>query len=545
MAKEILFDQEARDLLKKGVDQLANAVKVTLGPKGRNVILGKSYGAPHITKDGVSVAKEIELEGAFENMGAQLVREVASKTNDDAGDGTTTATVLAQSIINVGLKNVTAGANPMELKRGIDKAVATVVKNIAAQSEAVGDDLKKIEHVAKISANGDEEIGRLIAEAMGKVKKEGVITVEEAKGTDTEVKVVEGMQFDRGYISPYFVTNTEKMECQMENPYILLYDKKISVIKDILPLLEKSLQTGRPLLIIAEDIDSEALATLVVNRLRGGLKICAVKAPGFGDRRKAMLQDIAILTGATVISEETGFSLEAATIEMLGQAEKVTVDKDNTTIVNGMGEKGELEARVAQIRAQIENTKSDYDREKLQERLAKLAGGVAVLYVGAASEVEMKEKKDRVEDALSATIEEGTVPGGGTAYIRAIDALESLKGETDDETTGIEIVKRAIEEPLRQIVANAGKEGAVVVQKVRDGKADFGYNARLDKYENLVASGVIDPAKVSRVALENAASIAGMFLTTECVVAEKKDDKADMNAAAAAAAMGGGMGGMM
>ena len=548
MAKEILFDQEARDLLKKGVDQLANAVKVTLGPKGRNVILGKSYGAPHITKDGVSVAKEIELEGAFENMGAQLVREVASKTNDDAGDGTTTATVLAQSIINVGLKNVTAGANPMELKRGIDKAVATVVKNIAAQSEAVGDDLKKIEHVAKISANGDEEIGRLIAEAMGKVKKEGVITVEEAKGTDTEVKVVEGMQFDRGYISTYFVTNTEKMECQMENPYILLYDKKISVIKDILPLLEKSLQTGRPLLIIAEDIDSEALATLVVNRLRGGLKICAVKAPGFGDRRKAMLQDIAILTGATVISEETGFSLEAATIEMLGQAEKVTVDKDNTTIVNGMGDKGELEARVAQIRAQIENTKSDYDREKLQERLAKLAGGVAVLYVGAASEVEMKEKKDRVEDALSATraaIEEGTVPGGGTAYIRAIDALESLKGETDDETTGIEIVKRAIEEPLRQIVANAGKEGAVVVQKVRDGKADFGYNARLDKYENLVASGVIDPAKVARVALENAASIAGMFLTTECVVAEKKDDKADMNAAAAAAAMGGGMGGMM
>lgn len=548
MAKEILFDQEARDLLKKGVDQLANAVKVTLGPKGRNVILGKSYGAPHITKDGVSVAKEIELEGAFENMGAQLVREVASKTNDDAGDGTTTATVLAQSIINVGLKNVTAGANPMELKRGIDKAVATVVKNIAAQSEAVGDDLKKIEHVAKISANGDEEIGRLIAEAMGKVKKEGVITVEEAKGTDTEVKVVEGMQFDRGYISPYFVTNTEKMECQMENPYILLYDKKISVIKDILPLLEKSLQTGRPLLIIAEDIDSEALATLVVNRLRGGLKICAVKAPGFGDRRKAMLQDIAILTGATVISEETGFSLEAATIEMLGQAEKVTVDKDNTTIVNGMGDKGELEARVAQIRAQIENTKSDYDREKLQERLAKLAGGVAVLYVGAASEVEMKEKKDRVEDALSATraaIEEGTVPGGGTAYIRAIDALESLKGETDDETTGIEIVKRAIEEPLRQIVANAGKEGAVVVQKVHDGKADFGYNARLDKYENLVASGVIDPAKVARVALENAASIAGMFLTTECVVAEKKDDKADMNAAAAAAAMGGGMGGMM
>ncbi|MCI6154265.1 MAG: chaperonin GroEL [Bacteroidales bacterium] len=547
MAKEILFDQEARDLLKKGVDQLANAVKVTLGPKGRNVILGKSYGAPHITKDGVSVAKEIDLECPFENMGAQLVREVASKTNDDAGDGTTTATVLAQSIINVGLKNVTAGANPMELKRGIDKAVVTVVKHIAEQSQAVGDDLRKIEHVAKISANGDEEIGRLIAEAMGKVKKEGVITVEEAKGTDTEVKVVEGMQFDRGYISPYFVTNTEKMECQMENPYILLYDKKISVIKDILPLLEKSLQTGRPLLIIAEDLDSEALATLVVNRLRGGLKICAVKAPGFGDRRKAMLQDIAILTGATVISEETGLTLEAATIEMLGQAEKVTVDKDNTTIVNGMGDKNELDARVAQIRAQIENTKSDYDREKLQERLAKLAGGVAVLYVGAASEVEMKEKKDRVEDALSATraaIEEGTVPGGGTAYIRAIEALETLKGETEDETTGIEIVKRAIEEPLRQIVANAGKEGAVVVQKVRDGKGDFGYNARLDKYENLAAAGVIDPAKVARVALENAASIAGMFLTTECVVAEKKDDKADMNAAAAAA-MGGGMGGMM
>ena len=548
MAKDIKYNVDARDLMKKGVDQLANAVKVTLGPKGRNVVIEKKFGAPQITKDGVTVAKEIELEDKFENTGAQLVKSVASKTGDDAGDGTTTATILTQAIVTEGLKNVTAGANPMDLKRGIDKAVATVVKNIAAQSEAVGDDLKKIEHVAKISANGDEEIGRLIAEAMGKVKKEGVITVEEAKGTDTEVKVVEGMQFDRGYISPYFVTNTEKMECQMENPYILLYDKKISVIKDILPLLEKSLQTGRPLLIIAEDIDSEALATLVVNRLRGGLKICAVKAPGFGDRRKAMLQDIAILTGATVISEETGFSLEAATIEMLGQAEKVTVDKDNTTIVNGMGDKGELEARVAQIRAQIENTKSDYDREKLQERLAKLAGGVAVLYVGAASEVEMKEKKDRVEDALSATraaIEEGTVPGGGTAYIRAIDALESLKGETDDETTGIEIVKRAIEEPLRQIVANAGKEGAVVVQKVRDGKADFGYNARLDKYENLVASGVIDPAKVARVALENAASIAGMFLTTECVVAEKKDDKADMNAAAAAAAMGGGMGGMM
>ncbi len=547
MAKEIKFNVEAREFLKKGVDELANAVKVTLGPKGRNVIIGKSYGAPHITKDGVSVAKEVELECPMSNMGAQLVREVASKTNDDAGDGTTTATVLAQSIIGVGLKNVTAGANPMDLKRGIDKAVAAVVADLAQQSQAVGDDLKKIEHVAKISANGDEEIGRLIAEAMDKVKKEGVITVEEAKGTETSVKVVEGMQFDRGYISPYFVTNTEKMEAQMDNPFILLYDKKISVIKDILPLLEKSLQTGRPLLIIAEDLDSEALATLVVNRLRGGLKVCAVKAPGFGDRRKAMLQDIAILTGATVISEETGLSLENATIEMLGQAEKVTVDKDNTTIVNGMGDKTQLEERVAQIRKQIENTTSDYDREKLQERLAKLAGGVAVLYVGAASEVEMKEKKDRVEDALSATraaIEEGTVPGGGTAYIRAIEVLETLKGENDDETTGIEIVKRAIEEPLRQIVANAGKEGAVVVQKVREGKGDFGYNARIDKYENLYESGVIDPTKVSRVALENAASIAGMFLTTECVIADKKEDKPDMSAAAAAA-MGGGMGGMM
>lgn len=547
MAKEIKFDVEARELLKKGVDELANAVKVTLGPKGRNVIIGKSYGAPHITKDGVSVAKEIELDCPICNMGAQLVREVASKTNDDAGDGTTTATVLAQSIISVGLKNVAAGANPMDLKRGIDKAVTTVVEDLAKQSQAVGDDLKKIEHVAKISANGDEEIGRLIAEAMDKVKKEGVITVEEAKGTETSVKVVEGMQFDRGYISPYFVTNTEKMETQMDNPYILLYDKKISVIKDILPLLEKSLQTGRPLLIIAEDLDSEALATLVVNRLRGGLKVCAVKAPGFGDRRKAMLQDIAILTGATVISEETGLSLENATIEMLGQAEKVTVDKDNTTIVNGMGDKALLEERVAQIRKQIENTTSDYDREKLQERLAKLAGGVAVLYVGAASEVEMKEKKDRVEDALSATraaIEEGTVPGGGTAYIRAIEVLESLKGENEDESTGIDIVKRAIEEPLRQIVSNAGKEGAVVVQKVREGKGDFGYNARIDKYENLYESGVIDPTKVSRVALENAASIAGMFLTTECVIAEKKEDKPDMSAAAAAA-MGGGMGGMM
>ena len=549
MAKEIKFDIEARDLLKHGVDQLANAVKVTLGPKGRNVILSKTYGAPQITKDGVTVAKNIELECPFENMGAQLVKEVASKTNEDAGDGTTTATVLAQSIINVGLKNVTAGANPMELKRGIDKAVSVIVKDIASQSQAVGNDLKRIEHVAKISANGDEEIGSLIAEAMGKVNKEGVITVEEAKGTTTEVQVVEGMQFDRGYISPYFVTDTEKMQCEMDNPYILLYDKKISVIKDFLPLLEKSLQTGRPLLIIAEDIDSEALATLVVNRLRGGLKVCAVKAPGFGDRRKEMLRDIAVLTGATVISEETGLTLEMATIDMLGRAEKVTVDKDNTTIVNGLGNKEDIASRVAQIKGQIDNTTSDYDREKLQERLAKLAGGVAVLYVGAASEVEMKEKKDRVDDALSATraaIEEGTVPGGGIAYIRAAKALEGLKGDTDDETTGIEIVKRAIEEPLRQIVANAGKEGAVVVQKVRESDGDYGYNARTDKFEHLSESGVIDPAKVSRVALENAASIAGMFLTTMCVVADKKDDKADAaSAAAAAAAMGGGMGGMM
>lgn len=548
MAKEIKFDVEARDLLKKGVNELADAVKVTLGPKGRNVILQKSYGAPQITKDGVTVAKNIELECPFENMGAQLVKEVASKTNDDAGDGTTTATVLAQSIINVGLKNVTAGANPMDIKRGIDKAVSAVVANLAAQSQAVGNDLKRIEHVAEISANGDKEIGALIAEAMDKVHSEGVITVEEAKGTDTSVDIVEGMQFDRGYVSPYFVTNTEKMECQMENPYILLYNKKISVIKDILPLLEKSLQTGRPLLIIAEDLDSEALATLVVNRLRGGLKVCAVKAPGFGDRRKEMLQDIAILTGATVISEETGLNLEHATIEMLGQTEKVVVDKDNTIIVNGSGCKEAIAERVAQIRAQIANTTSDYDREKLQERLAKLSGGVAVLYVGAASEVEMKEKKDRVEDALSATraaIEEGTVPGGGTAYIRAISALEGLKGENDDEATGIEIIKRAIEEPMRQIVYNAGLEGAVVVQKVKEGEDDYGYNARTDKYEHLCENGVIDPAKVTRVALENAASIAGMFLTTMCVVADKKDDKADLNAAAAAAAMGGGMGGMM
>lgn len=541
MAKEIKFDMESRDLLKKGVDALANAVKVTLGPKGRNVILSKTYGAPHITKDGVSVAKEIELECPFENMGAQLVKEVASKTNDDAGDGTTTATILAQSIIGVGLKNVTAGANPMDLKRGIDKAVKAVVTHIAGMAKEVGDDFQKIEHVAKISANGDENIGSLIAEAMRKVKKEGVITVEEAKGTDTTVEVVEGMQFDRGYISPYFVTNTDKMEVQMENPFILIYDKKISVLKEMLPILEQTVQTGKPLLIIAEDIDSEALATLVVNRLRGSLKICAVKAPGFGDRRKAMLEDIAILTGGTVISEETGLKLENATMDMLGTAEKVTVDKDNTTIVNGAGNKEGIASRITQIKSQIENTTSDYDREKLQERLAKLAGGVAVLYVGAASEVEMKEKKDRVEDALSATraaIEEGTVPGGGTAYIRAIAALEGLKGENEDETTGIEIVKRAIEEPLRQIVANAGKEGAVVVQKVKEGEDDFGYNARTDVFENLYTTGVIDPAKVTRVALENAASIAGMFLTTECVIADKKEDNP------AAPAMPGGMGGM-
>ncbi len=544
MAKEIKFEMDARDLLKKGVDELANAVKVTLGPKGRNVIIEKKFGAPHITKDGVTVAKEIELEDAFQNMGAQLVKEVASKTNDDAGDGTTTATVLAQSIIGVGLKNVTAGANPMDLKRGIDKAVVAVVANLKAQSQEVGDDFGKIENVAKISANGDETIGKLIAEAMQKVKKEGVITVEEAKGTETYVDVVEGMQFDRGYISPYFVTNTEKMEAEMENPQILIYDKKISVLKEMLPILEQSVQTGRPLLIIAEDIDSEALATLVVNRLRGSLKICAVKAPGFGDRRKEMLEDIAVLTGGVVISEEKGLKLESATLDMLGKAEKITINKDNTVIVNGGGEKEGITARVAQIKTQIENTTSDYDREKLQERLAKLAGGVAVLYVGAASEVEMKEKKDRVEDALSATraaIEEGTVPGGGVAYVRAIAAIENMKGENEDETTGVEIVKRAIEEPLRQIVENAGKEGAVIVQKVKEGKADFGYNARKDVYENLYAAGVIDPTKVTRVALENAASIAGMFLTTECVIADKKEE----NAGPAMPPMGGGMGGMM
>lgn len=545
MAKEIKFNIQAREELKKGVDELADAVKVTLGPKGRNVIIEKKFGAPHITKDGVTVAKEIELEDPFQNMGAQLVKEVASKTGDDAGDGTTTATVLAQAIVNVGLKNVAAGANPMDLKRGIDKAVAKVVEGIKAQAQEVGDDFEKIESVARISANNDSEIGQLIAEAMKKVKKEGVITVEEAKGTDTTVDIVEGMQFDRGYISPYFVTNTEKMECEMDTPYILIYDKKISALKDMLPVLEATAQTGRPLLIIAEDVDSEALATLVVNRLRGSLKICAVKTPGFGDRRKEMLEDIAVLTGGVVISEEKGLKLESTTIEMLGRAEKITVNKENTTIVNGMGSKDSIAARVAQIKAQIETTTSDYDREKLQERLAKLAGGVAVLYIGAASEVEMKEKKDRVDDALSATraaIAEGIVPGGGVAYIRCIPALDGLKGANEDETTGIEIVKRAIEEPLRQITANAGVEGAVVVQKVKDGEGDFGYNARTDTYENFFAAGVIDPAKVTRVALENAASIAGMFLTTECVIADKKEE----NPAPAMPAPGmGGMGGMM
>ena len=545
MAKEIKFEIKAREELKKRVDALTDAVKVTLGPKGRNVIIEKKFGAPHITKDGVSVAREVELEDPFQNMGAQLVKEVASKTGDDAGDGTTTATVLAQSIINVGLKNVAAGANPMDIKRGIDKAVALVVENIKEMSEEVGDDFKKIEDVARVSANNDEAIGHLIAEAMKKVKKEGVITVDEAKGTETTVDIVEGMQFDRGYISPYFVTNTEKMECEMDSPYVLLYDKKISNLKDLLPILEASAQSGRPLLIIAEDVDQEALATLVVNRLRGSLKICAVKAPGFGDRRKEMLEDIAILTGGVVISEEKGMKLESATVDMLGRAEKIEVNKENTTIINGLGSKDAIAARVAQIRAQIEQTTSDYDREKLQERLAKLAGGVAVLHIGAPSEVEMKEKKDRVDDALSATraaIAEGIVPGGGVAYIRCVEKLEGLRGDNDDETTGILIVRRAIEEPLRQIVANAGVEGAVVVQKVREGKGDFGYNARTDRYENLMAAGVIDPAKVTRVALENAASIAGMFLTTECVIAEKKEE----NPAPAMPAPGmGGMGGMM
>jgi chaperonin GroEL len=544
MARDIKFNMDARDLLKKGVDELANAVKVTLGPKGRNVIIDKKFGAPQITKDGVTVAKEIDLDCPFQNMGAQLVKEVSSKTNDDAGDGTTTATVLAQAIIGVGLKNVTAGANPMDLKRGIDKAVATVVDSLASQSVEIGNDLKKIENVAKISANGDETIGALIAEAMQKVSKEGVITVEESKGTDTYVDVVEGMQFDRGYISPYFVTNTESMEVEFENPLILIHDKKISTIKELLPILEQAVQTGKPLLIIAEDMDSEALTTLVVNRLRGSLKIAAVKAPGFGDRRKEMLEDIAILTNAIVISEEKGLTLETATLDMLGSCEKITIDKDTTIIVNGGGEKEKIQSRISQIRAQIDKTTSEYDKEKLQERLAKLSGGVAVLFVGAPSEVEMKEKKDRVQDALSATraaVEEGTVPGGGVAYIRAIDALENLNGDNEDEITGIKIVKRAIEEPLRQIVANAGKEGAVIVQKVREGKGDFGYNARLDTYENLFETGVIDPAKVARVALENAASIAGMFLTAECVITDKKE----ATPPPAPMPMGGGMPGMM
>ena len=546
MAKEIKFNIEARNLMKDGVDALANAVKVTLGPKGRNVVIDKKYGSPQITKDGVTVAKEIELEERFANIGAQMVKEVASKTADQAGDGTTTATVLAQSIINVGLKNVTAGANPMDLKRGIDKAVATVVASLKKQSNAVGDDITKIEQVATISANNDFTIGKLIAEAMSRVKKEGVITVEEAKGTDTEVKVVEGMQFDRGYISPYFMTNPEKMEAILEKPHILITDKKISTMKDLMPVLEPVAQGGGSLLIIAEDVDGEALATLVVNRLRGTLKIAAVKAPGFGDRRKEMLEDIAILTGGTVISEEKGLRLDAATMDMLGSADKVSIDKENTTIVNGAGEKSAIENRVAQIRKQIETTTSDYDKEKLQERLAKLAGGVAVLYVGAASEVEMKEKKDRVDDALSATraaVEEGTVPGGGVAYIRAIADLIGLKGDNDDENTGIAIIARAIEEPLRIISENAGVEGSIVIQKVKEGKADFGYNARTDKYENLYTTGVIDPTKVTRIALENAASVAGMFLTTECVMAEQKEEN-PMPMGGGGGGMGG-MGGMM
>ena len=543
MAKDIKYSIDARDEMKKGVDALADAVKVTLGPKGRNVIIEKKFGAPQITKDGVTVAKEVELADAFQNCGAQLVKNVASKTGDDAGDGTTTATVLAQAIVREGLKNVTAGANPMDLKRGIDKAVKVVVDDIKAQAEQVGSDYQKIEQVATVSANNDPEIGKLLADAMQKVSKDGVITIEEAKGRDTTIGVVEGMQFDRGYLSSYFVTDTEKMECVMESPYILIYDKKISNLKDFLPILEPAVQSGRPLLVIAEDVDSEALTTLVVNRLRGQLKICAVKAPGFGDRRKAMLQDIATLTGGVVISEETGLKLEQATLDMLGTSDKVIVTKDNTTIAGGKGDKQLIADRVAQIKSEIANTKSDYDKEKLQERLAKLAGGVAVLYVGAPSEVEMKEKKDRVDDALCATraaIEEGIIPGGGVAYIRAQEKLVDLKGMNGDEETGIAIVRRAIEEPLRQIVANAGGEGSVVVNEVRNGKGDYGYNAREDKYENLKASGIIDPAKVTRVALENAASIAGMFLTTEAVICEKKEEKPEMP-------MGGapGMGGMM
>ncbi len=543
MAKEIKFNMDARNLMREGADALANAVKVTLGPKGRNVVIDKKFGAPHITKDGVTVAKEIELEDRFQNMGAQMVKEVASKTNDQAGDGTTTATVLAQAIINVGLKNVTAGANPMDLKRGIDKAVAAVVANLKEQSTEVGEDYSKVEQVGTISANNDAFIGKLIADAMSKVKKEGVITVEEAKGTATEVKVVEGMQFDRGYISPYFMTNPDKMEAVLEQPYILVTDKKISSMKDLLPVLEPIAREGKSLLIIAEDVDGEALTTLVVNRLRGTIKVAAVKAPGFGDRRKEMLQDIAILTGATVVSEERGFTLENCNLAMLGTAEKVSVDKENTTIVNGAGDKDAIADRVAQIKKQIETTTSDYDREKLKERLAKMAGGVAVLYVGAASEVELKEKKDRVEDALNATraaVEEGIVAGGGVAYIRAIDCLKNVKADNEDEQTGINIIARAIESPLRTICENAGVEGSVVIQKIKEGEADFGYNARTEVYENLLAAGVIDPTKVSRVALENAASVAGMFLTTECVIADKKEENP-----APMPPMGGGMGGMM
>ena len=544
MAKDIVFNNDAREQLRKGVDALANAVKVTLGPKGRNVVIDKKFGAPHITKDGVSVAKEIELENGIENMGAQMVKEVASKTADQAGDGTTTATVLAQAIVNTGLKNVTAGANPMDLKRGIDKAVATIVEDLKKQSREVGGDINKIKQVATISANNDMKIGEMIAEAMEKVSKDGVITIEEAKGIETSVKVVEGMQFDRGYISPYFVTDTEKMEAVYENPYILIYDKKISTMKDFLPVLEKVVQTGRPLLIIAEDVESEALATLVVNRLRGSLKIIAVKAPGFGDRRKEMLEDIAILTGGIVISEEKGYKLEDTDLSMLGQAEKINIDKDNTTIVSGRGAKENIQARVGQIKAQIEKTTSDYDREKLQERLAKLAGGVAVIYVGAASEVEMKEKKDRFDDALHATraaVEEGIIPGGGTAYIRAIEALSAIKPENEDEKLGVEIIRRAVEEPLRQIVANAGLEGSVIVNKVKEGEGDFGYNARKEVFENLYENGVIDPVKVTRVALENAASIAGMLLTTECVLCDIKEETP---AAPMGGGMPGGMGGM-
>ena len=545
MAKDIYFDVEAREKLKKGVDSLANAVKVTLGPKGRNVVISKKFGAPYVTKDGVTVAKEIELSDPVENMGAQMVKEVASKTADIAGDGTTTATVLAQAIIGAGLKNVAAGANPMDLKRGIDKAVAEVVKNLKAISKVVGSDNEKIQQIASISANNDEKIGKLIAEAMKVVGKDGVITVEEAKGTETEVKTVEGMQFDRGYLSPYFVTNTEKMITEMENPLILICEKKISSMKELLPILEPVVQNGKSLLIIAEDVDGEALGTLVVNRLRGSLKIAAVKAPGFGDRRKAMLEDIAILTGGQVISEERGMTLENTTLEMLGTAEKIEIDKDNTTVINGKGKKEDIKARVGQIKAQIESTTSDYDKEKLQERLAKLAGGVAVLYVGAPTEVEMKEKKDRVDDALAATraaVEEGVVAGGGVALIRAIESLDKLKGENEDEMTGIAIVKRAAEEPLRQIIANAGGEGAVIVQKVREGKGDFGYNARTDKYEDLFKAGVIDPTKVTRIAIENAASIASMLLTTECVISDQPEES---NAASAMAGMGGGMPGMM